>query len=1595
MASRDGQELDLLMAELEDRAERLSLLNRIAIATSRSLDLAEVAETIYREIAGIVKADVFFIAAYYPQTEELDYLVKVDEGIREPRERRKVIPSLSQWVITNKKPLLISDLWKEKERYPIHLWGTGKLPRSCLGVPMMIGDEVVGVLSIQSYRPNVYTKRDVELLSTIASQAAIAIRNAILHQEEKKRADQLALINEVSRQIAATLEPQRLFSKVVEVIRERFGYYSVALFLVEGEYAVLKAVSGGYAHLIKGEYRQHLSQGIIGWAITHNETVLCNDVQKDPRYIPGPVPEGVTRSELCVPIRSRSRVIGALDVQSTEAGAFDRLDAVAMETLASQIAVALHNARLYKRLKETSDLLFIAANSIQDEAMVIRPDYIIMDANDRILEHLRLSRKEVIGRPCYEVLRGRDSPCPKEKRVCCIRWVMEEKKPVRLTRLEEYGGDEKYFLDVTASPIFNENGEITHIVVIRHDITARVKLQERLETIRRLGRELIMAADEDEIIEAVLDAAETVLEYNAVAFLWVDEEKNELYLKALRGYPMPENPVRLPLDGDKGITVAVVRSDVPDVTKDPRFVKGHPTLRTRSEMDVPVKVRGKVIGVINVEDERVDAFTEDDLLLLMALADQASIAFENAQLRKDLQRKVAELESLFQASTALASTLDLERLLDEILSAAVEIIPGAEKGSILLVDEQTGELAIRCLKGYTDSRIKEVRFPKTEGYSAKAMREGKPLLIPDARKDPEIRYDGDIEEMRAIRSAIVAPLQAKDRIIGVVSLDNASRTEAFTEDDLRLLSVFASHAAAAIENARLTEALARSESHYRLLAESNLAGVYLIQDGLFRYVNPALAAMFGYTVGEIVDHLGPLDLAAPEDRPVVAENIHRRLGREMESVHYRFRGLRKDGLIIHCEALGTTIDYRGRPAILGTILDITERVRAEEETRRRARELEALNRLAEALATTLELGKMAELAGNVLMEITGADAVGFHIFEGEKGRGFAISRTTGFRPLSISLTSEQAKALQMMPDTPFFLEDLSIVPHIPDFVQARGFTCGSFLPIHLRGKKAGFVSLFYLQPHTCTEEEMNLLEAIAGQLSLALEKALLYREVVQARQEWESSFNAITDGMFIVDRDFTILRANEALAQRLGTSPQELIGKKCYKLVHGTDAPPPWCLYSAALKEGRPVSMEMEEPNLKGIFLWSVYPILNGEGKTVASSHLLRDITREKEIQERLFQAEKLASLGQLISGVAHELNNPLTSVVGYAQLLALDPSIPERVRDDLVRIQEQARRASNIVQNLLDFARRRPPRRELTNINELLQKTINLRLYELRVENINVITHFDPELPWTMVDPNQIQQVFLNIIVNAEQAMSEAHGKGTLTMRTSLADDGYIRIEISDDGPGIPEEHLSHIFDPFFTTKEKGTGLGLAIAYSFVAEHKGRIWARNNTPLPGVTFYIELPVEREKVVTWREEALGKREEVERRPGKHILVVEDEEAIAELLRRILEEDGHVVEVVTGAETALELLRAKPFDLVITDIKMPGIGGRGLYKKVREINEKLAHRIVFVTGDVLEPSTQAFLASTGNPFLTKPFNVERVKELTRGLLAKEDDASSAP
>jgi len=388
---------------------------------------------------------------------------------------------------------------------------------------------------------------------------------------------------------------------------------------------------------------------------------------------------------------------------------------------------------------------------------------------------------------------------------------------------------------------------------------------------------------------------------------------------------------------------------------------------------------------------------------------------------------------------------------------------------------------------------------------------------------------------------------------------------------------------------------------------------------------------------------------------------------------------------------------------------------------------------------------------------------------------------------------------------------------------------------------------------------------------------------------------------------------------------------------------------------------------------------------------LVRDVSERKKLDDQsrdlyhqLLQAEKLAALGQTISGVAHELNNPLATILSWAERLSATAR-DEPTRRGVEVILAEAERAARIVRNLLTFARKRQSTRMMVDVNDVVKETLALRAYEQHVTNVDVTQMLAASLPQVLADGHQIKQVLLNLMINAEQAMLTAHGRGALVVRTWHDQEREsVVLEVHDDGPGIAEEMQGKIFDPFFTTKEvgTGTGLGLTVAYAIAQEHGGRIWVQSDSA--GSSFFVELPV------TGQASAPRKPPpppvSLEGFKGLRVLVVEDEPALAVAVGEALADAGFVVDRAADGEEGLTRIAQSRYDLIVCDLKMPRIDGMQFYRAMAAATPALSRRVIFVTGAVAGTGAERFLAETGCRWLSKPFRLGDLLRAARDTLA---------
>ena len=559
-------------------------------------------------------------------------------------------------------------------------------------------------------------------------------------------------------------------------------------------------------------------------------------------------------------------------------------------------------------------------------------------------------------------------------------------------------------------------------------------------------------------------------------------------------------------------------------------------------------------------------------------------------------------------------------------------------------------------------------------------------------------------------------------------------------------------------------------------------------------------------------------------------------------------------------------------------------------------------------------------------------------------------------------------------------------------------------PLQWDGNDLGQLSLRFDGQNN---EARESLEMLCAHVAATAAKTRLFEQLQNIKYEWQAMLDGMIDGVYVCDQNGTILRANRALAAMIGIPITEVLGNERDEL--WTQLPDysvtrPWQPLEIGPTHLSPQMTEFRCGQPDRVYVEMAFELharddafdnsatLNGEAEAEQQERreerrlcVLHDVTESRRLQEQLLQSEKLAALGELTSGVAHELNNPLATVVGYAELLSLDTQLPEGVKRKLSTIHQEATRASHIVSNLLSYARRSSPEKSFVNLNDVVNAALEMRRYQLQNDNVRISTDLSDKAPNIWGDELQLQQVVLNIVNNAAQAVTGWRGSGEIRIWTrpaTLSGKAAARVIIEDNGPGIAPEHLRRVFDPFFTTKPtgEGTGLGMSIALRIISNHEGLIWAESRLG-HGARFIIELPgAAGSEVVEGFEDAPLPGDE--RDESAHILVIDDEEPVLTLITEILQLDGHRVTPAFNGAEAIALLNVGDYDLILSDVRMPAVGGPTFFEILQTTRPDLLPKVVFVTGDTMSASTQEFLQRAARPVLSKPFDPERLRTMVQ-------------
>lgn len=536
-------------------------------------------------------------------------------------------------------------------------------------------------------------------------------------------------------------------------------------------------------------------------------------------------------------------------------------------------------------------------------------------------------------------------------------------------------------------------------------------------------------------------------------------------------------------------------------------------------------------------------------------------------------------------------------------------------------------------------------------------------------------------------------------------------------------------------------------------------------------------------------------------------------------------------------------------------------------------------------------------------------------------------------------------------------------------------------PIVAVARTIGAVAVEGDRPLSLDDVSLLFTRSVLAQAAIALENARLVELLSSGKREWEQTVDAFNHAICYVDAQGDVRRANRVFAELIKLPVTALPGRPWLTLL-----PPAWADSIArllALPEG---GVPVEVRSGDRVLLVAAIPA----GDPGAAVLIFEDHTEKRRLQEQLLQSEKMSAIGQLIAGVAHDLNNPLASVVGFSDLLGEAADVPPRLAEPLAVIRQEAERASAIVRNLLSFARRQEGERQLQSLRPILESTHQLLKNQLMASRIELTLEAEPGLPEVEVHANQIKQVFVNIINNAAQAIASTRTSGgRIDILAKCLPDG-VAISIADNGPGMPPAVAERVFEPFFSTKSEGegTGLGLSICHGIVNEHGGSMTVDPGGGGRGATFTVELPgavrpLGQVPGAAAREGARAPtRSSGPTEPAEplRILVVDDEPHILHYMQATLESWGHEVVLARDGSQALKRALIQPFDLIICDLRMPRLGGREMFHTLAQMHPAVADRLIFATGDTVRGDTLQFLEELGRPFLQKPFQLDELRRV---------------
>lgn len=1527
-------------------------------------------------------------------------------------------------------------------------------------------------LSVTKIEPFLDIENRVErCIFSISDPAGGKISEDALRRQLKE----LSVLHAVATAGAEAIDVDSLIERATQIIGETFYPNNFGLLLVD------EASNRVHPH---NSYRTRdgeknttsilLGQGIVGEVALNGKPRRVADVTQYPGYFQV---DKETKSELCVPLKIEERVIGVINAESDHLEAFTAEDERLLVTLAGQLSIAIDRLRVESTNRHRAEQLATLFQASQEGVASLKSQQVyvaihqaaekLVPTDSFVITLLDEARQEIL--PVYLVDRGKAIKAdpilnkeglsgyvistgkalllndPQQSEEMQIMWAGESEAvqsilavPLRLGgkvfgmlssqsyKLGAYSTEDLQTLSTLANQAAFAIGNAqlfqeTH----RH--------AQQLSIINELAREMTSIFEIDKLCETVTQRLFQAFGYFNVSIFTVDEKSHEVVLQAIARPRGAAQSGRYRQPTGKGIIGRAVSNGfselVNDTSQDPDFFQ----FRGRavaSELVIPFKVGDRVIGVLNVDADRVNAFDSSDVEMLTTVADQFAVTLENARLFEETQRRLQEVTFLSQIIAITATEKDLSSAFQTVCAELVHFFQVAESSFGLVNSQQT---FIKVIAEYVEPGRPSGQgnmIPLVDKDSKINLFEHKgSVVITTDLVDTDLPMIREFMQQRGISSLLIVPILFGGDVVGALQIADVKPCK-FLQSEIDLVEKAASQVSQTVERlalfaatseqadlmgklASLSETLNRPLSVGEVIEEigrgamslgsANRAAVFC-RDGDNETTCLWSFGLSETYIQEVLTQINklPKSQLLENTEPVLVQDVR---GSEQSSLLLRLsqsEGYQAMGLwpLVYekqvIAAIGCYYDevHNWSDAEQEVLLAFArqaavalQNARLFDETRRRAAHLEAQNAIIAEVAAASELKSLLEVTLEHLLRALGLENGGIWVAGQSVIRG--IPENIGIETAGVPVPNEL---------------DLSNTIAVEDWNKVKkGSPLSTYLPImasfKLRstltvailseGIRIGGISVASPQPREWNEEEVALLEGVGRQLGGALERIELLEQIQVHARQVQQIMDSVPEGVLLLDERKRLILANPA-------GYEYLIVLDCVEPQQGLTQLAGKSLDDVFAVEGEGLWHEFSTPEVHhSIFEVTAQPL--GEGEHPGGWVLvLRDVTRDRETQSRIQMQERLATVGQLAAGIAHDFNNILAAIIVYADLLRRDTSLPIASRERIGIIQQQVGRAASLIRQILDFSRRSVMEQSTLDLLPFV-KELDKLLKRVLPETIRVVLDYTPGEYRVRADPTRLQQVFMNLAVNARDAMPEGGSlkivldrlnlePGEQSSCPDLPPGDWIRMTIRDTGEGIPPEAMPHIFEPFFTTKPvgQGTGLGLAQAYGIIKQHDGYIDVHSQ-PGDGATFHIYL----QPLTTIDDdyEIVDSETGVEGK-GETILVVEDDPFAREAMKDLLEADNYNVVLAADGLEAMHIYEKQGdrVDLVISDMVMPEMGGVALYRALQERWPRV--KILFITGHPLLGEDQSLLERNEVRWLQKPFSVQTFGEIIQKMLKEK-------